>query len=751
VHVTIPLHTVSTTTYLDHFHGGSAFTSTITAHGSTPAKIVYGILAGATTKTVYGPSAGVTTVAGHSVETVIKTIVHSTVTVTAFKDPRKGGSAFTTTIPAQGSHAATVIHGVLEAYKTVTSFLEPHTGVSAFSSTIHPSGTKEGTIMYGIPEHGVTTTVYGSAPGRTYLPPHGSTPGKVIITAIEPHTTTTTFLGTKTKGFTSTLTPPKSSETATVIIGYSQKYSTTTLFSSSHILTYTISAAGTTPGLIEVFTLYKLITTSTLCASTGRTFTTTVNPNEHSPTATVLIGYPETYTKTTRYGGASVSIFVQHCPSPGVEGTVVVVKPHSTVTRTTFLSLGATPFTTTYSAPSSNPTATALDGLTQKYVVTTTYGSFQAGIRTVLPNGGTPGTIIFSVPYKTVTKTTFEATKGTPFSSTFPAEPHNPTGTVLVGYVEKFTSSTIYGASRNGVSTISPIGTTPGTIIYSIAYTTVSSTTFLSSGAQPYTRTVSVSHVDHTATIIYGDPQSYVFSTVYGAASSGTRTYPPVGTTPGTTVYSHPYTTQVTTKYLSSGSPYTSTIPSSGSHNPTIVYGSEEHTTTITMYLPSGSGFSSTTSAVGSILGTVIHGIPEHETSTTTYLTKGSAYTSTARSTPPGPSETIIVGRPVVTISSTTYIHAGPAYTSTTLGGATETIIYGSSIGTLTETAYLSVGARASTSTQSALGSNSGTVIYYYPKSTVTISTCGAAATTISIAQSGSVPATAKTVFPTPV
>ena len=175
--VTDSKHTVYKTNFLDHFTGGPAYTITVPAKGSIPGTIIYRIPEGLTTETVYGPTAGVTTAPGHSVETIITTIKQSTVTLTTYEDPKTGGSAFTRTIAASGSHPATILHGDLESYKTVTSYLS--TRKPAYSSTVSAHSSVEGTVIYYYPTSTVTEATCGPSATTITIAQSGSVPATV--------------------------------------------------------------------------------------------------------------------------------------------------------------------------------------------------------------------------------------------------------------------------------------------------------------------------------------------------------------------------------------------------------------------------------------------------------------------------------------------------------------------------------------------------------------------------------------------
>lgn len=564
-----------------------------------------------TTQTVYGPTAGATTQTGVSVETLITTVLQSTVTTTSYVDAFTG-SAFTSTVPAQESIPAIVVYGMLDSvtyytvygpiagattqtgasvetvittspFTTVTTtvFEDPASGsMPPFTTTFGavPSN-PTGTIVIGVVESYVYTTTYGNFPSgtSTLAAPSGTTLGTILVS--QPFTTTssTTYVDyfTGNGPFTSTF-PVQGATPATILYGIPDAVYTSTAFGPT-------ARASTVSG-VSAETLITTVQQSTVSSTTyvdyftgNGPFTSTI-PAQGPIPATVLVGVVDIATTSTTYGPTAGASTVS-----GVSAeTLITTVQQSTTSTTTYVDYftGNGPFTSTYPAHGSfpgtlvygvvdqittitfyGPTAgaftvsgvsaeTLITTVAQSTVTTTVYGP-ATGISYQPPQGATPGTLYTTAVEPTTTSTSFLDTTGHAYTSTFTPPASSEPVTVVVGYSQSYTSSMVFDAPQSGTSTIYPAGTVPGTIIYSKDYFTVSTTQWEdpATGGTPFTSTLPASPQNPTGTLIYGSLESCVSSTVYDAPQTGTSIVPPSNSIPGTYIYSEPYTTTFTTSF----------------------------------------------------------------------------------------------------------------------------------------------------------------------------------------------------------
>ncbi|TGO55627.1 hypothetical protein BCON_0089g00230 [Botryotinia convoluta] len=201
--------------------------------------------------------------------------------------------------------------------------------------------------------------------------------------------------------------------------------------------------------------------------------------------------------------------------------------------------------------------------------------------------------------------------------------------------------------------------------------------------------------------------------------------------------------TVTTTKALSAyATGYTSTIPAKLLAAGTAIVGSPVPYVTSTTYLDDGSQAYAST-----IDGTILDAISVTTiTYTTTVSAYDSAYTSTisAVNSTPG---TVIVATPAPYVTSTIYLDNGESAYTSTIGGD---VNIGVPVGTVTTTTFLPTDCIAFTSAVPAAGSSSGTVLVGYVQSDVTTAITGSAATTSTIAPSGTIPGTIIITIPTP-
>lgn len=578
--------TVSSTTYLKPYSGESAYTTTTSGNGATPATIIYGIPESVLTTTVYGTATGTQYIPpnGPTPGTKIDTSLYSYITTSSYLDPLTGGTAYVSTMPGPGP-TETVVVGIPESYTTTfvygpaagsstqppyenvpgtviitlqqsttttTTYVNPSAGGTAFSSTIPAYGPIPGTVIIGDVETYTTTTNFNAKQTDTFtIPPHGSTPGTIVVDLPMSTTTITSYLDPSNGGPSYTSTVPAMGTTqGTVIYGIPERVLTSTVYGSVSGTSYN-PPFGPVPG-IEIITAIESTTTTTTFFSTTEGYTSTLIPPASSQTVTVVVGYSQTYTTTTIFGGAGTATYT--IPAKGTNpGTIEVLTPYATVSTSSLYPYTGSTYTVTIPASPANPTGTIITEIPESYATSTLWGAFTAS--TFIETSAAPGVEGFEVvwiPYTTLTTTEFIGPGGTPTTITIPASSAHPTGTVVDILTQGYTSVTTYGNFAPGTTTFPPTGTTLGTIEYSMPYVTTTIFTYedpLSHGASYFTSTFSANQEHPTATMLIGSLESYTSSTVYNAASPGASTIAPVNGVPGTIIYSQPFYTISSTTY----------------------------------------------------------------------------------------------------------------------------------------------------------------------------------------------------------
>lgn len=483
--------------------GASGFTTT--SIGNQTDAVVIGTTQPYVTFTTYLTQSGATPYQSTANGTIVTGVVVQTVTSTSSLAP--GVSGYTSTVPrgtGNGQASQTVIIGATQSYAQTTSYV---TSAGAQSST----ATTNGTIVYFVP---VSTTT------QTQTLPPGLTP------------------------FTSTL--PQSSGTGqavqTVVVGMTQAYQQSTSYvTSSGAQAFTATSNGTIVYFIPVSTTTQLTTLPP--GSSAFTSTVPQSSGTGQATQTVIVGTTQPYASTTSYVTGSGQPSISSTTSGG---TIIYFIRVASITRTSTLAPGQSPYTSTLPQGSSTGqgSQTIAVGMTQPYQLSTTYVSGPSASSSTATSNGT---IIYYIPVSTTTQTSTLAPGQSGYTSTLPQDPSTGQGsqTVVIGQTQPYQLTT---SCVSGLNASSSTVTSNGTIIYYVPVSTTTQVSTLAPGQSGYTSTLPQGSGQATQTVVVGISQPYQLSTSYVQNGSSSTT-----TTAGTIIYYVPVSTTTQTSTLAPG------------------------------------------------------------------------------------------------------------------------------------------------------------------------------------------------------
>ncbi|KAL3421644.1 cell surface parotein [Phlyctema vagabunda] len=660
-----PVSTVSTTSSLPA--ESAAYTSTVSANGSTPGTVIYGIPVPYTTTTSYfndpARAAFVSTSAGY----VVVGSNIDTVTQTSTLPPDATG--YTSTFSGSGSIPPSVVYGTPAPYTTISTYYNDasragFTSTSAgyvvigyrvdtvtqtstlppdatgYTSTFAGSGSMAPSVIVGTPlPYTTVTTFIDDGAQNGYVTTQGHT---VIIRSKMTTVTRTTTVPAYSSGFTSTIS--FHGPTVTVLVASPSQY----LTSTSYI--YDPAEPGytsTSDGIIIIATLVDTITTTTTLPPYATGFTSTVSASG-STSGTVIIGSPAQYTTQTTYNQVTDYTSTE-------SGNIIIGVQGRTTTTTSTLPPDQSLYTSTVPGSGSIP-GTVIIGTPLPYSTQTSYGQASDYTSTV------SGNVFIGVQARTTTTTSTLPPYQSPYSSTVPESGSMP-GTVIIGTPAQYTTKTFYGQASEYTSTES------GNVLIGIQARTTTTTSTLPPYQSPYSSTIPESG-SIPGTVIIGTPAQYTTQTSYRQASDYTSTE-----SGNVVIGVQARTTTTTTTLPPYQSPYSSTISETGSLPGTVIIGTPAQYSTQTSY-GQAFGYTSTSGDV------VIIGVQRSTVfSTTTVQAHSPGFTSTYSNTGSTP-DTILVGEPAPYSTSTSYLYSGSGFTST----QGENVVIGAAVQTTTST-----------------------------------------------------------------